>query len=92
MRFSAEVRDAICADYRRGDLVKVILNRYRISQSHLVNILDERGIKRRPLGKPRSLTDAQIAELRREYGMGGITAKALARRYGVSGTTIGKFL
>lgn len=82
----------MCADYLRGDLVKVILARYRISQQHLVNILDGNGIKRRPLGKPRSLTDEQIAEIRREYRAGGITAVALARRYGVSGTTIGKFV
>jgi hypothetical protein len=51
-----------------------------------------RQAKGRGAGRPRKLTNAKVAEIRRRFAAGGITGRALAQEYGVGVATVCRIL
>ena len=62
-------------------------NRWCVNPDHMEPVTHRENL-RRGLGKPRKLTDQDVADIRRRYSHGSTTQTALAKRYGVSQTHV----
>lgn len=86
-RLSDRELEQMADEYRAGDTVAILVERYGVHRTTIMGHLERMGVPRRP--NKRKLTDAQVVEIRRLYRL-GLSYAELGRRFGVSGDVIKK--
>lgn len=88
-RLSDRELEQMAEEYRAGDSVPVLVERYGIHRTTVMIHLEKMGVPRR--AQKRKLTDAQVKELKRLRRL-GLSYAELGRRFGVSPETVRKEL
>ena len=76
-------------EYRAGDSVPVLVERYGIHRTTVMAHLEKMGVPRR--AQKRKLNDEQVKELKQLHRL-GLSYAELGRRFGISGDTAKKEL
>lgn len=88
-RLSEGELEKMAEEYRAGDTVPMLVERYGVHRTTILGHLERMGVPRR--ANKRKLTDAQVKEVRRLYRL-GLSYAELGRKFGVSGDVVKKEL
>lgn len=88
-RLSDRELETMAEDYRAGDSVPVLVERYGVHRTTVMIHLEKMGIARR--AQKRKLNDTQVKEMKRLRRL-GLSYAELGRRFGVSPETVRKEL
>ena len=88
-RLSEGELEKMAEEYRAGDAVPMLVERYGVHRTTILGHLERMGVPRR--AQKRKLTEAQVKELRRLRGL-GLNYAELGRRFNVDPETVKKEL